>query len=91
MDEFEEALGRGKNQKATRQDGFNAELFKYGGILLKLRLLNSYNICWKRYQVPLGCLVSRVVFIFKKGKGYDCNNDRGNVLYILDTQYMQGS
>ena len=29
MDELGEALGRIKNRKATRQDGLNAESFKY--------------------------------------------------------------
>ena len=52
MDGFEEALGRTTNQKATGQVGLNAELFKFGDILLKLRLLHFCNMCWKTQQVP---------------------------------------
>lgn len=52
IQELDDALLKTKNRKATGQDGINAELYKYGGLFLKLRLLHLYNMCWKSHKIP---------------------------------------
>ncbi|XP_039280839.1 uncharacterized protein LOC111056792 [Nilaparvata lugens] len=46
IEELEEALRQTKNRKATGLDHINSELLKYGGTLLKFRLLHLINMCW---------------------------------------------
>ena len=52
LDKLEETLERTKNWKATEQDGLNTELVKYGGTLLKLRILHFYNMCKRQKDIP---------------------------------------
>ena len=61
MDKIEDALERTKNLKATGQNGFNEELFKYADFLLQRILLHFYAMCWKRQQVPEDWLTARVM------------------------------
>jgi hypothetical protein len=42
---LEETLNKLKNRKAPGPDNLNVELFKYGGLYLKQRLLNLLNMC----------------------------------------------
>ena len=58
---------------------------KYGGILLHLRILHLFNMCWKRHQVPKEWLQSKVISLFKKGSRSDPQNYRG--ISLLDTTY----
>ena len=85
MDEMTEALKTIKNRKATGINGVNAEMWKYGGTMLHLRLLHLFNMCWKTGQVPKAWNEAKVISLFKKGNKNDCGNYRG--ISLIDTAY----
>jgi hypothetical protein len=47
-----EALSLPKYKKSSGIDEITAELIKYGGLLLKLRVLHLINMCWQTCQIP---------------------------------------
>lgn len=65
MKKLTEALKATKNWKATGLDEINAELWKYGGTLLHLRL-HLFNTSWKKCTVLKDWLRSKVITIFLK-------------------------
>lgn len=85
IQELSDAMNRLKNRKAAGPDGVSGELLKYGGLILKLRLLHLFNMCWKSHDVPNAWKAAHVISIFKKGKRNDCNNYRG--ISLIDTAY----
>lgn len=50
---------------------------KYGGMLLKFRLLHLMNECWQRCTIPDEWLDSLIIPCFKKGDRSKCHNCRG--------------
>lgn len=50
--ELTDALRATKNRKATGLDGINAEMWTYGSLLLHLRLLHFFKMCWKSGMIP---------------------------------------
>ncbi len=50
--EIQEALKEFKNRKATGTDNLNAELLKYGGMMLYWRLQHIVNYCWQTNKIP---------------------------------------
>jgi hypothetical protein len=42
------------------------ELFKYGGLYLKQRLLTSLNMCWQDIEIPKPWLEAAVISIYKE-------------------------
>lgn len=85
LEELTDAFQTTRNRKATGLDGINIELWKYGGIILHLRLLHLYNKCWKYNRVPEEWNTAKVISIFKKGNRKDCANYRG--ISLTDTAY----
>lgn len=87
LEELQKALKDMKNRKACGPDGINAELLKYGGLLLQFRLLHLYNICWRDCRIPDEWGVSEVISLFKKGDRGNCENYRGisllNIIYKI--------
>lgn len=57
-----------KNRKVTGPDGCNAEVFKYEGLFLKLRLMHLYNLCWKLRKISKAWKTAIEISLFKKGK-----------------------
>lgn len=45
-----------------------------------LKLLQLFNMCWKRYQIPNIWKTAEVISLFKKGDGSHCKNYRGTSL-----------
>lgn len=83
--ELEAALKVTKNRKATGLDGINAELIKYGGMILKFCFLHFLNMCWKNCSVPMEWNTAKVISLFKKGNRNDTGNYRG--ITLLDAGY----
>ena len=67
LDELNEALRTSKNRKAAGMNNINTELWKYGGIILHLRLLHLFNMCWKQSYIPNDWRAAKVISLFKKG------------------------
>lgn len=80
--EMEYALSSMKNRKAPGVDGINAELLKYGGEELKTRLLELFNNCWRKCQIPDAWKKAKVISLFKKGNRSQPQNYRGISLLI---------
>jgi hypothetical protein len=57
------------NREAPGLDGINLELFKYGGVPLKLRLLHLLNLSWKYCIIPSAWQKANIISQFKKGRG----------------------
>ena len=53
MREFQESLKNLKNRKTAGIDSLNPELIKYGGNILHHRMLNIFNSCWLKCNVPM--------------------------------------
>jgi hypothetical protein len=52
MEELDLVLKKAKNRKSPGTDNLNVELFKYGGGLLKNKLLQLLNDIWHNHQIP---------------------------------------
>jgi hypothetical protein len=85
MEELESAIQGLKNRKVPGLDGINLELFKYGGIPLKLRLLHLLNLSWKYCIIPSAWQKAKIISLFKKGKRNSCENYQG--ISLLATSY----
>jgi hypothetical protein len=85
MQELELAIQVLKNRKAPSLDGINLELFKYGGIPLKLRLLHLLNLSWKHCIIPSAWQKAKIIFLFKKRKRNSYENYRD--ISLLATSY----
>jgi hypothetical protein len=58
----------------------SAELFKYGGTLLKNELLKLFNIIWHSQQIPTDWETGIVINLHKKGSRNNPDNYRGITL-----------
>ena len=78
--DLEKVLKSLKNNKARDEHGHIYELFKYGGVSLKLSLLKLFN-CIKSQQIYPTILQKSNITSFwkKKGDKLDLDNDRGGV------------
>ena len=66
-----------KNRKAAGPDGFNSELFKYGGPVLSHRLRRLINISWRERLIPEEFGHASVKSLFTEVKRDNCWNYRG--------------
>lgn len=66
LEESESALNSMKSRKALGMGGINIELIKYGGIILKQRVLHLLNMCWKQQEIPKEWFLVKVKRLFKK-------------------------
>ena len=78
IDDLEKALKTFKNNKARDEHGHTYELFKYGGIDLKMSLLKLLNEVKRTKTYPTILRPSNISSIWKrKGSKSDLDNDRG--------------
>ena len=52
IEELQQAMNGMKSRKAPGLNGINAELIKYGGTLLHLRILHFLNNIWMENKIP---------------------------------------
>ena len=78
LDEVRKCMKNLKNGKSPGVDGLPAELFKYGGEALNLRLHELLCHVWQHEEVPTEWKESLIVTIYKnKGDRSICGNSRG--------------
>ena len=65
MHELNLALRRIKSVKAPGPDGLVGEVYKHAPYILRMYLLDHYNLCFSTKQVPPSWLFSEVVMIIK--------------------------
>ena len=76
--DLEKVLKTLKNNKARDEHGHIYELFKYGGVSLKLSLLKLFNCIKSQQTYPTILQKSNITsFWKKKGDKLDLDNDRG--------------
>jgi hypothetical protein len=63
-----------KNRNSPGIDNLNVELFKYGGGLLKNKLLQLLNNIWHNHQMPKDWETGIIINIHKNGPKNNCNN-----------------
>lgn len=66
MEELQQAMNGVKNRKVPGLNRINAELIKYGGILLHLRLLHFFNKIWKENKIPGEWRLAQGISLYKK-------------------------
>ena len=67
-----------KNQKSPGPDGLPAEVFKFGGYLLKRKLHKLFRKVWSTGIIPQDWKDSLIIALFKKkGSKSVCDNYRG--------------
>lgn len=77
-EELEEAIKKMKNDKAPGEDGIAVELIKEGGEVLREKVLELMNECWRRKEVPENWGKTILIPIYKqKGDSSECKNYRG--------------
>ncbi|MFA0954709.1 RNA-directed DNA polymerase, partial [Klebsiella pneumoniae] len=78
MKELQRAVRALKNGKAAGVDGITAEMLKYGGAVLDVKLLELFNACYKCKKVPEEWKNAVIVPLYKgKGERCSCKNYRG--------------
>jgi hypothetical protein len=77
IDEVAKAIDAMKDGKAPGQDGIPAEVWKYGGQNLLVKLHDLIIQIWKEGEVPQAWKDASIVTIFKKGDRTECGNYRG--------------
>ena len=89
LDEVRKCVGNLKNGKSPGTDGLPAELFKYGGDALNLRLHELLCHVWEYEEVPTEWKESLIVAIYKnKGDRSVCGNSRGISLLSVAGKIM---
>lgn len=87
MEELQEELKLSHNKKTPGSDRINIELLKYATTVVKKRILEYINMCWKNGYIPEEWNIAQVCPIHKKGSKHECKNYRGisllNVCYKL--------
>ena len=81
--EVEEAIKTLKANKASGEDGIQAELLKHGGDELTEQVTKLLNKCWEHGTVPEEWTRGVIVKLPKKGRLDDCNNWRGVTLLSI--------
>ena len=77
LEDINKALTRLKNNKATGEDGIPAEVFKYGGDVIRNLLHQIVCQIWKEGQVPQQWIDAVIIKLFKKKDPMECGNYRG--------------
>ena len=77
IDEVTKAIAAMKDGKAPGQDGIPAEVWKYGGQNLLVKLHELIVQIWQEGEVPQAWKDASIVTIFKKGDRTECGNYRG--------------
>jgi hypothetical protein len=77
MEEVHKAITRLKNNKCAGEDGIPAEIFKYGGDVIRELLHQIICQIWKEAQVPQDWIDALIIKLFKKKDPLDCGNYRG--------------
>jgi hypothetical protein len=77
LDEVDKAIARLKNNKCSGEDGITAEIFKYGGDVIRELLHQIICQIWKEGQVPQQWIDALIIKLFKKKDPLDCGNYRG--------------
>ena len=76
-EEFDQALRRLKNNKATGEDGIPAEVLKHGGETMKKLLHQIICQIWRKQEVPQQWVDAIIIKLFKKKDPMECGNYRG--------------
>ena len=78
IDDLDKALKSLKSNKARDDHGHTYELFKYGGMSLKISLLKLFNLVKRSQTYPSIFQKSNITSVWKKkGERCDLENDRG--------------
>ncbi|KAK3509681.1 hypothetical protein QTP70_008422 [Hemibagrus guttatus] len=77
MDETMKAIMGLKDGKAPGGDGIPAEVWKYGGTNLLVKLHQLIHKAWDEGSVPQAWKDATIITIYKKGDRTDCGNYRG--------------
>jgi hypothetical protein len=72
MEELDLVLKKAKNRKSPGTDNLNVELFKYGGRLLKNKLLQLLNNIRHNHQIPRDWETEIIIYIHKKSPKNNC-------------------
>ncbi len=75
-EELENVVESLKNNKSTGHDKICNEQIKYGGDLLRHKLLANFNQILQSQQIPLDWKKSEIILIFKKGDRHQIENYR---------------
>lgn len=77
MEELESAIKSMSSEKAPGLDGLPAEVYKYSGQDIKVKLLDIIRECWRTENIPQEFKDALIVTIYKKGDRSICGNYRG--------------
>ena len=67
LEEMLAAIKSMKSGKTPGLDGIPAEIYKYGGAALHVKLLKFYHICWTAKELPQQFKDALIIAIYKKG------------------------
>ena len=87
--EVTEAINNTKMNKSPGIDGIPAEIYKFGGDLLKTKLHQLIKKCWQNKTLPQEFKDVMIIPIYKnKGDYRDCSNYRGISLLSIAGKIM---